>query len=309
MQQTLIGWIFLLLTASLASAFPTQPRSYERDYGRHQSLPGQTLARLQERPASVEDGVVKGWIHNVSSFQGRRDSFTDSLVGAGCDQGSWIAIAPCGGGQICVSDGTDARCALHGQTVQLALNPAAPGLAAAPAAPAPTTTSAPTAAVPLDLAVATASLTEGMAGAHIPGAPVAQDVRVDNTTGSASSNGDKSESETISAENGASEPPSNHDTTSKENPSKNYAEGGSPVVPATSETEVQESKPESPTKGGANSGPHYVIYTDSENSLTKEKGKMLPSVADLKGFNRLILAFWMTDRKLPARPELTGKAG
>ncbi|KAJ9109986.1 hypothetical protein QFC20_003186 [Naganishia adeliensis] len=135
----------------------------------------------------------------------------------------------------------------------------------------------------------------------------AQDVKVDNTTGSASGNGDKSEGKTISAKNAASETPSNDDVTAQENPPKNNAEGGTPAIPTTSETEVPEFKPQSPPRGGANSGPHYVIYTDSENSLTKEKGKMLPSVADLKGFNRLLLAFWMTDRKLPARPELTGK--
>jgi hypothetical protein len=56
-------------------------------------------------------------------------------------------------------------------------------------------------------------------------------------------------------------------------------------------------------KGGSASAPHYVIYTDAN-----EMGE-LPSAAQLKGFNRLMLAFWMTTRGAAAKASTWMKLG
>lgn len=63
---------------------------------------------------------------------------------------------------------------------------------------------------------------------------------------------------------------------------------------ANEETPLKENAPK-----GAVSAPHYVVYADWGF-------EGLPSVADLKGFNRLMLAFWMIERPKDLRPNLIG---
>lgn len=83
-----------------------------------------------------------------------------------------------------------------------------------------------------------------------------------------------------------------------------------PVVPpstatanATSSDFAASTATSTAPKGGSVSAPHYVIYTDAN-----EIGE-LPSAAQLKGFNRLMLAFWMTTRGAAAKASTWMKLG
>lgn len=202
-----------------------------------------------------------------------------------------------------MSDGTNARCALPGEDRapgpgQVPSDPEHPGPTAAvmnSASTLPSATLSESATQTVDLGATSASSVDSASQIGIPSDP--------KETGSPT-DVPPAEGETRQIPNSL-----NDDSLPTNPKAKENSPEGTPAEEDDTNTVPQQGDPSAKSKrpneeggptGPAASGPHYAIYTDWGI-------EGLPTVADLKGFNRLLLAFWMTDRKLPHRPDLKGK--